>query len=165
MASINVRKQTGKLYLDFRHRGVRCREQTNFIDTPANRKKLQKLLDRIEAEIMLGIFDYAETFPNSKRLEKINHTNALIAAESSAIPTIGSFCDLWLEESKVQWGASYTRSVTYIIEKRIKPFFGDMEVSKISKQQVLAFRNEIVEIKKKDGTTISYTHESPFKGT
>ncbi|WP_462178378.1 Arm DNA-binding domain-containing protein [Pseudoalteromonas gelatinilytica] len=69
MGSINSRG-SGKLYLDFRYRNQRCREQTELKDTPANRKKLQKLLDKIEAEILLGCFDYAKTFPNSPRLKK-----------------------------------------------------------------------------------------------
>lgn len=48
MASVRNRKDTGLLFLDFYHRGIRCREQTALPDTPANRKKVQKLLDRIE---------------------------------------------------------------------------------------------------------------------
>jgi integrase len=43
MASIQVRKETGSLILDFYYRGRRCREQTALSDTPANRKKLQKV--------------------------------------------------------------------------------------------------------------------------
>ncbi|GAA0856284.1 Arm DNA-binding domain-containing protein [Aliiglaciecola litoralis] len=74
MASLNVRKDTGKLYLDFRFRNIRCREQTELKDTPTNRKRLQNLLDRVEAEIMLGQFDYRATFPNSKMLPKLDAT-------------------------------------------------------------------------------------------
>lgn len=40
MASINVRNN--KLQVDFRYKGKRCREQTRYVDTPANRKKLEK---------------------------------------------------------------------------------------------------------------------------
>lgn len=71
MASINVRKETGKLYLDFRFRNIRCREQTELKDTPANRKRAQNLMDKVQAEIMLGQFDYRATFPNSSNLKKI----------------------------------------------------------------------------------------------
>lgn len=74
MASINVRKETGKLYLDFRFRNIRYREQTELTDTPANRKKLQNALDRIEAEILLGQFDYEAMFPNSKTIKKLRAT-------------------------------------------------------------------------------------------
>ena len=57
MGSVRARKNTGLLFIDFYYRSIRCREQTALEDTPANRKKVQKLLDRIEGEISLGTFD------------------------------------------------------------------------------------------------------------
>ena len=54
MASIQVRKETNRLIIDFYVNGQRCREQTALSDTPANRKKLEKLLERIEADIKFG---------------------------------------------------------------------------------------------------------------
>ena len=60
MGSIRARGNPGKLFIDFRYRGVRCREQTLMDDNPSNRRKLQSLLDRIEAEITLGSFDYGK---------------------------------------------------------------------------------------------------------
>mgnify|MGYP000078398890 CR=1 FL=1 len=53
------------LFFDFRYRGIRCREYTSLADSPANRKKLQKVLDRIEADIATGSFDYRRYFPSS----------------------------------------------------------------------------------------------------
>lgn len=58
MGKIVARKETGDLFFDFRYLGKRCREQTTLADRQANRKELQKLLERIEAEITLGTFDY-----------------------------------------------------------------------------------------------------------
>ena len=63
MASIQIRKETGCLILDFYYAGKRCREQTALKDSPANRKRLQKVLDRIEADIAAGTFDYRRFFP------------------------------------------------------------------------------------------------------
>lgn len=40
MGNVRVRKETRKLFMDFRYQGVRCREQTALADTPGNRKKL-----------------------------------------------------------------------------------------------------------------------------
>ncbi|WP_305816461.1 Arm DNA-binding domain-containing protein [Photobacterium leiognathi] len=65
MGSINSRQ--GKLYLDFRYRGIRCREQTDLSDSKTNRRKLTKLLSQITADIRLGCFVYSEYFPGSKR--------------------------------------------------------------------------------------------------
>ena len=54
MASIRRHESKGTLFLDFRYAGQRLREYTTLPDTPANRKRLQKVLDRIEGEIALG---------------------------------------------------------------------------------------------------------------
>jgi len=51
MGSIN-RRGSGTLFFDFRYCGQRCREYTSLTDTPANRKKLQKVLDRMEADMV-----------------------------------------------------------------------------------------------------------------
>ena len=66
MASIRARADSGKLFFDFRFQGVRCREQTLLDDTPANRRRLEKVLQRIELEIHQGVFDYSAFFPGSK---------------------------------------------------------------------------------------------------
>ena len=68
MGSFNVKSQ--KLYIDFRAQGNRYREYTKLADTTTNRKRLEKLLKVIEAEIMLEQFDYVKYFPNSKRAAK-----------------------------------------------------------------------------------------------
>jgi integrase len=70
MASIRCRRQTGTLFFDFRYNGERCREQTLLKDTPANRRKMQNALRRLEAEITLGTFDYRAWFPNSPMADK-----------------------------------------------------------------------------------------------
>ncbi len=84
MAKVRVRKETGTLYLDFFHQGVRCREQTALEDTPANRRKVAKVLEKIEAEIKLGIFDYARYFPTSKHASRF--TGPAVDASSAPAP-------------------------------------------------------------------------------
>ena len=49
MASIQTRKETNTLIIDFYYQGRRCREQTALKDTLANRKRLQKVIERVEA--------------------------------------------------------------------------------------------------------------------
>jgi hypothetical protein len=49
-------------------------------DTAANRKKVQKVLDRIEADIAAGTFDYRRYFPASKNAARFD------AARRSASP-------------------------------------------------------------------------------
>ncbi|MDQ6983706.1 MAG: DUF3596 domain-containing protein, partial [Ghiorsea sp.] len=65
MASVRARSNNKKLFFDFQFMGRRCREYTQLTDTPINRKKLQRVLDKMEAEMTLGTFDYADYFPSS----------------------------------------------------------------------------------------------------
>lgn len=158
MGSINVRKDTGKLFLDFRFRNIRCREQTELKDTPANRKRAEGLLDRVQAEIMLGLFDYQKTFPNSSNLKRLEATAAVIASSAEQMPLMESFAALWFNENKVQWRKSYIDSVTNIVEGRIIPFFNGIPVNQITKQQVLEFRTHICKLRKKNGDLLSPSH-------
>lgn len=70
MGSVRARKDNGLLFFDFRIRGQRCREQTLLPDTPANRKRMEKVLAKIDSEIEAGTFDYTCTFPNSKEAHR-----------------------------------------------------------------------------------------------
>ena len=63
MAKVRVRADTKKLFIDFRYQGIRCREQTLLSDTARNRKQLETLIQRMEAKMLVGGFDYAEFFP------------------------------------------------------------------------------------------------------
>src|SRR5690554_4540110 len=67
MANIRVRKETGKLYLDFFIKGMRFREQTMLEDTPNNHKTLERLMQTIEAKIVLNKFFNKKNF-----LKRIN---------------------------------------------------------------------------------------------
>ena len=52
----NIQERYGKLVVDFRYQGVRCRETTSLEATTQNRKLLKKRLEQLEAEITLGTF-------------------------------------------------------------------------------------------------------------
>ncbi|MEP0357409.1 DUF3596 domain-containing protein [Paraglaciecola sp.] len=160
MASINVRKETGKLYFDFKFRNQRCREQTTLKDTAVNRKKLEKVLERIQAEIMLGSFDYARTFPNSRLIKKFEEIErkTLIANGATEIPSFEKYANIWFEQTKVQWRDSYTDTVHYILFKRLIPQFGDVKISNIKKMDLLEFRAGLAKVTKKNGIGLSPSH-------
>lgn len=158
MPSINVRKESGKLYLDFRYRNMRCREQTELKDIPENRKRLQALLDKVQAEILLGQFDYAATFPNSRMLQKLSQTAKVIDSYNLNIPTFDSFATTWFNNQKVQWSKSYTTSVSNIVFGRLNVYFSGVQVDEITKEHLLAFRAHLCGLKKKDGTSLSPSH-------
>ena len=71
---MGVRAKHGKLFLDFRWRGARCREFTELADTPDHRRRCAAALKIIQGEIALGTFDYRRHFPNGARLKEFYPT-------------------------------------------------------------------------------------------
>ena len=150
MASIRSRR--GKLFVDFRYMNMRCRETTNLTDTPANRKKLAKIIEKMEAEITLGIFDYATYFPKSERAQEMNALADRAEACISRNPTFRQFVDIWYEEKKIEWRPSYRQKIKIILDKYLLPEFGGKAVHAIKKPDLLTFRSSLAKVRYgKDG--------------
>ncbi|NLD14655.1 MAG: site-specific integrase [Gammaproteobacteria bacterium] len=161
MAKVRVRHDTKKLFIDFIYNGERCREQTMLNDTARNRKQLEGLVQRMEAKILTGDFDYAEFFPGSKNIAKLEAAGALplnpvAAAVSSSYtpetPLFSDFADQWFVENKIQWRSSHTTSVESILETALKPGFKNKRVADITKADVLALRNKLAKKKGRNST-------------
>ena len=161
MASIQVRKETGCLIIDFYYRGRRCREQTALADTAANRKRLQKVLDRIEAEMLTGTFDYARFFPGSKNAAKLDQPVSRVAGQSPisevasaktppsddrVTPRFSEFAETWYQEKVVEWRASYRTTIRATLDGHLIPRFGEKEVGQITKADILAFRADLAKV-------------------
>ena len=149
----SIRSRSGKLFFDFRYRGVRCREQTKLSDTPANRKRVTNILEHIEAEILVGTFDYATYFPNSNSTERFRHINAVQLASSSSIPSFRDFAGAWFSENEPRWKYSYKITLRTSVDKHILPVFGELQLDEITKSAVLAFRANLARIPRKDGSS------------
>ena len=145
----------GKLFFDFRYQGVRCREYTALPDTPGNRRRMQRALDRIEAEITLGTFDYAKTFPGSKRAEQFARLKPEAPAEATRptgdlatpsepsgpnAPLFQEFIDEWMGEKEVEWKRSYQKKQVDIVNLYLRPEFGKRRVSDITRADLLKYR-------------------------
>ena len=171
MGSIRSRRESGCLFIDFRYRNERCRELTALPDTPANRKRLQKLLDKIEAEIAAGTFDYRQFFPNSKLIAKLEEPpmaqavqalaavvsgqDVLIASNASAkaqqavlagTPLFKDFAETWFSEKEIEWRKSHKTVIRDDLDKLLIPHFGEMRVGQIAKADVLAFRASLAKV-------------------
>jgi len=144
MGSIRSRNGSGKLFLDFRYQGVRCREQTLLDDTAPNRRKLQQLADRVEAEITLGTLDYAQYFPNSKMVARFKSRDNVLQAHFSNTPLFKDFTKTWLCEMEPQWRNSYKKSTKLTIVRYLLPEFGHKPVDIITKADILEFRAKLV---------------------
>ncbi|WP_201634351.1 site-specific integrase [Psychrobacter immobilis] len=150
MASIRSRR--GKLFVDFRYMNMRCRETTNLTDNLANRKKLAKIIEKMEAEITLGIFDYAAYFPKSERAQEMTALADRAEACISRNPTFRQFSEIWYEEKKIEWRPSYRQKTQIILDKYLLPEFGGKAVHAIKKPDLLTFRSSLAKVRYgKDG--------------
>ena len=167
MASIRKQAQTGALFLDFRYKGQRCREYTALLDTATNRKKLQRVLDAIEAKIATDELNYREFFPNSKNAAKFDlpEPSATVVAQAvlnmghsdvGSTPLFKDFAEVWYSEKAVEWRTSHKKTIRDDINKRLNPRFGDMEVGVITKADILAFRADLAKAPARNkNTTLS----------
>ena len=148
MATINSRY--GRLQVDFRYKGQRCREQTKFEDSPANLKRLQKIVERMEAQITLGTFVYKDYFPKSKRVEffeefdrKVEEARLNPHALDDSVPYLKDFAELWLSEKKIEWRDSHLMTVITNLNNYIVPRLGEKRVNDITKADILNFRSTL----------------------
>ena len=143
MASIRTRRGSKFLIVDFVFMGQRCRETTNLLDTPANRKKLEKIIQKMEAEITLGIFDYKAYFPKSQRADEMTMLKERAETIMADTPLFDKFAKNWFEEKKIEWRPSYQNKVRIILDKYLMTCFGHRALTVISRADVLAFRTSL----------------------
>jgi integrase len=147
MGKIVERPETGKLFFDFRYDGKRCREQTTLESTPANRKKLERILKKIEAEITLGTFKYHRYFPNSSKAQEFTRQAGIQRArEAHDTPLFENFSKDWLDEMRIQWRKSYISTMEGTLKNYLNPHFGEKEVGRITKKDILDFRASLAKV-------------------
>lgn len=165
MAKVRARSDNKRLFFDFYYLGERFREQTLLTESPENRRKLEKLLKKVEAEIVIGTFDYVRFFPGSRNLVKVAELKAQHAAHENARhmyhrvsghPTVREFGQLWLEENEVRWRSATKTFMTNHLHGYVMEEFGNKVVSDITRADILAFRTKLAKVKtRKAGTTLS----------
>lgn len=155
MASIRVRHTTGKLYFDFRYGGKRCREQTSLSDTNTNRKRLEKVLQKIEAEITLGTFEYGNYFPNSPKAHELSKRSLIAQDQYRETPLFSDFAETWFSESQVQWRPSHMKTVRGSLDLYLLPAFNGKEVARITRADILEFRSTLAKVRNRNGKGLS----------
>ena len=158
MASVNARG--GLLFFDFRYRGVRCREYTKLLDIPANRKRMQKVLDKIEQAIVTGSFQYADFFPGSMLVGRFANKEAsqvasralpMEAKRAPGTPLFRTFIEAWYALSLPSWRKSHAATVRSTLDCHLTPHLGDIPVGEITKTDILQLRAEIAKRKGRGG--------------
>jgi len=153
MAKVTVRKETGKLVIDFTYRGVRCREQTALGDSKDARKRLQLVIEKIQKSLKEGAFMYRDFFPESALVARFE-TNVLMAKaqvpEQQPMyigPLFKDFSTQWFDERSIEWRRSHIRSLLSTLNGHLVPHFGDRVVGSITKSDVLEFRATLAKVK------------------
>lgn len=146
MANIRTRKGSKFLLVDFMYMGQRCRETTNLEDNPANRKRLEKVVQKMQAEITLGIFDYKSYFPKSNKAELMQSLKERADTLASDTPLFGEFAELWFEEKKLEWRKGYQYKIRVILDKYLIKYFGQRAISGIQRADALAFRTSLAKV-------------------
>jgi integrase len=166
MASIRAYGD-GKLFIDFRYGGERCREYTLLEDTPANRKRLAKILQTIEKEIEAGTFRYRAYFPQSKLAERFDPLPTAASAPVGIMPVapavtpmaqtplFSAFVETWFADMSVGWRHTYQETVRQILDSRLIPEFGAMAVGSIRREHILSFRSTLAKVPGRKGETLS----------
>jgi len=145
MVNIRCREDSGKLFFDFKYRGVRCREYTALDDTKANRKRMKSVAGKMEAEMTLGAFEYRKYFPDSRRAVRFDETEMPPSSriDSVAAPLFRDFADTWWNENEIRWRRNTISGNSAVLNRHLLPVFGDRTISEITKADVLAFRAEV----------------------
>jgi integrase len=138
MGSINPRG--GFLQFNFRYKGQRCRESSSLADNPANRRRCDTAMKRIEAEIVLGTFDYAAYFPDGGKVEVFRNLERRVASAKSDTPFFRDFAETWFAERRIEWRRSYGDTMRITLDKYLQPRFGDTALDLIEKSDIMAFR-------------------------
>jgi integrase len=158
MGVLNTRN--GKLVIQFRYQKKRCREQTQLVDTKANRSRLERLLKKIEAEIVLDTFDYSKYFPNSNASKlfteiKRREISAKSYFDAPDSPKFEEFAQTWLTEKKIEWSKGHILDVEGVVNKYLTPMFGSKKISAINKGQILQFRTILAKVPGRTGDFLS----------
>jgi len=142
----SIRSERGRLFLDFRWKGVRCREWTGRSDTPTDRAELKKLIRQIDGEIAAGTFEYIKRFPEGSRRSAFAPPSF---PAGPCPPTFAEHARTWIENRR-PWLAGGTQyDYERILEAHLIPHFAKSSVSNIGAEDI---ERLVGRLKQKPGT-------------
>ncbi|MBF0256766.1 MAG: DUF3596 domain-containing protein [Gammaproteobacteria bacterium] len=116
--------------IDFRYRGVRCRERIPLKPTTANIKAAARHREAVLDAIARGVFDYAATFPQSLKA-------ALFSPALASVPVLlSAWLDGWLEGQDGLVASSTLRGYRTIVTHQLIPALGHIPVADLRRSHV-----------------------------
>jgi len=151
---MGVRVKSGKLFVDFRWRGVRCREFTGLPATPENKQRSKALLKVIEGEIELRTFDYRKHFPHGARLREFYPD--LVNEAGKDNPLVKVYLQSWHQQrSPFRPDGSVIEDADInpttwlhdesVIRKHLIPAFGHHRLREVTSEHCLHFKRRLVD--------------------
>lgn len=116
--------------IDFPYAGQRRRERIKLEPTPANLKRAFLHRAAILAAIEKGEFDYAATFPNSKKAAEFSNRS------KGAVLTIEAFLDGWLKRKRPTLKSSTFKGYEKIIVGHLTPEFGERPLVELRRGEI-----------------------------
>jgi integrase len=114
--------------ISFMHDGEQCRERIPLVPSPANLKRAEQHKAAIELAIYHGTFDYAATFPGSKRAVRVGY-------QTGQIP-LADYLHTWLERKQSHLKASTLDGYRKIITGVLIPKLGHHALILLTRKMV-----------------------------
>lgn len=119
--------------ITFQYRGQRCRERLPLEPTPANLRRAAQHRAAILEAIRGGYFDYATTFPDSRRRPQE------APQEPQDSPTLGSYLLGWLEGARARLKGSTVRAFAKDVRAVASDDLGTIGLGKLAVRDVKAW--------------------------
>jgi integrase len=116
--------------IDFYYAGTRCRERVRLEPTPANLKRAANHRAGVLDAIARGTFDYATTFPDSKKAAKFTR--------KAALGTVGQYLESWVDSKAPTIKTSTAEGYRKAISGRLVPSLGAIGLAALKRQEVRA---------------------------
>jgi integrase len=115
--------------IDFYYRGERCRERIKLQPTPANLRRAARHRSAILDAIERHTFDYAVTFPDSRKADKY-------ASLPGQTMTLKKYLDQWLKNAKSHVSSSTWDGYRKIVNNQLIPAFGDLKLTDLKRRHI-----------------------------
>ncbi len=120
----------------FTYQGVRCRETIPIPPTKAAQKQLVLKRQTILFEISMGIFDYGEHFPDSKKAKEFRKHRPDRYTIEEALKS-------WLQRNQAKFQISTLQDYNSSIYHHLIPTFGDLTIAEVTASKIKEWLSEL----------------------
>ena len=132
----------------FTYQGVRCRETIPIPPTKAAQIQLIRKRETILFEISMGIFDYGEHFPDSKRAREFRKNRP-------DRYTIGEGLKSWLQRNQSRFQTSTLQDYNSAIYHHLIPTFGELTIAELTASMIKEWLNNLPRSNKRKSNVLT----------